>query len=740
MKTLKHSALFIFFVLLFQTGFAQSDTAVNWQKFLSRNDMVYDKLSTKWEEGIFTGNGLLGTMLYLKDSNTLRLDLGRTDVRDDRAGSPLFEKARLPIGYFELKPVGNIVKNTARIDLWNAEANGTIVTDKGTIQWRTLTLSQTNVIVFETRVSAGEEQFKWQFNPEVSISSRTKYRGIPTGYGANPPAVFANAGAVAYSKQPMLSGGDYTTAWVAKNKVGSRTYFLSVAIDRKQSAVNEAVQTVSKAAKDNLQQLLNVHRQWWHQYYPQSFISLPDARMESFYWIQQYKLASGTRTGKPVLDLMGPWFRDTPWPAYWFNLNIQLTYSPLYAANRVDLANGLVKMIDEGKANLSKNVPAAYQYNAMALGRVATSDLYSPIKVISAKDSTLSDIDLEMGNLTWCLYYYWLQYRYTMDQSLKARLFPLLKGSINYYMDVMAKEDDGKWHLPRTSSPEYPGGITRDCNYDLSLLRWGCQTLLTINPKDELAVKWKDVLTNLTPYPSDANGLRIGRDVPFNQSHRHYSHLLMIYPLYTLNWDQPESRPLITQSLSHWHSFKGALQGYSFTGGASMYAMMGNGDKALTYLNQLFDQFIKPNTLYLESGPVIETPLAAATSIQELLLQSWGDKIRVFPAVPTAWKELSFKNLRTEGAFLISAVLKNGETKWVKIKSLAGEPCVIHPGINGKVQVKGKVELKDLGEGNYSFQLKKNEEIVLYQKESDLLLKAEAVKQDGKSHYWGSKN
>ncbi|UKJ07944.1 glycosyl hydrolase family 95 catalytic domain-containing protein [Solitalea lacus] len=724
-------------VFLVQAGFAQSNTTViNWQKFLSRNDLVFDTLTTKWEEGVFTGNGLLGAMLYMKDSNALRLEVGRTDVVDGREGSPAFQKARLPIGHFELRPEGKIIKNTARLYLWNAEANGTIVTDKGTIQWRTYTLSQMNVIVFETKVSAGERKFQWQFHPEVSISGRTKFRKAPNGYVANPPSILETAGAVEYCKQPMLAGGDYTTAWAENNKANSRIYYLSVAINRKQSSADEAVQTVSNAAKDNLQQLLNVHRQWWHHYYPQSFISLPDARMESFYWIQQYKLASATREGKPALDLMGPWYRHTPWPAYWFNLNIQLTYSPLYAANQLELANGLVKMIDEGKENLSRNVPAVYRHNALALGRAATSDLSSSIKVNPIRDTTASESDLELGNLTWCLYNYWLQYRYSMDESVKTKLFPLLKGSINYYLDVMRKEEDGKWHLPHTYSPEYPGGTTRDCNYDLSLFRWGCETLLKLNPSDSLASRWKDVLINLTDYPTDTNGLRIGRDVAFNKSHRHYSHMLMIHPLCIMNWEQPENRPLIEKSLQHWLSLKSEFAGFSFTGSASIHAVMGQGDKALDYLNQLFG-YTKPNTMYLEEGPVIETPLAAATSIQELLLQSWGDKIRIFPAVPSSWKDLSFENLRTEGAFLISAVRKDGETKWVKIKSLAGEPCIIRPNIEGKLQIKGQVQLKDLGNDTYSLQLKKGEEVVLYRNASDLLLKADAVKQDGRNNYWG---
>jgi hypothetical protein len=42
------------------------------------------------------------------------------------------------------------------------------------------------------------------------------------------------------------------------------------------------------------------------------------------------------------------------------------------------------------------------------------------------------------------------------------------------------------------------------------------------------------------------------------------------------------------------------------------------------------------------------------------LLQSHNGVIRIFPAVPAEWKELSFNNLRTEGAFLISAAKENG--------------------------------------------------------------------------------
>ena len=72
--------------------------------------------------------------------------------------------------------------------------------------------------------------------------------------------------------------------------------------------------------------------------------------------------------------------------------------------------------------------------------------------------------------------------------------------------------------------------------------------------------------------------------------------------------------------------------------------------------------------MYKESGPVIETPLSAAQSIHDMLLQSWGGKIRIFPAIPATWKDIAYSGLRTEGAFKVSASRKQGKTQFIHIK------------------------------------------------------------------------
>jgi alpha-L-fucosidase 2 len=64
---------------------------------------------------------------------------------------------------------------------------------------------------------------------------------------------------------------------------------------------------VTKAASASPEALVKSHRAWWHGFYPDSFLTLPDKRREGFYWIQMYKLASATREDRILTDIERPW-------------------------------------------------------------------------------------------------------------------------------------------------------------------------------------------------------------------------------------------------------------------------------------------------------------------------------------------------------------------------------------------------------------------------------------------------
>lgn len=284
-----------------------------------------------------------------------------------------------------------------------------------------------------------------------------------------------------------------------------------------------------------------------------------------------------------------------------------------------------------------------------------------------------------------------------------------------------------------------------DCNYDLMLLRWGCRTLLDsaeqLGIHDPLTARWQEVLARLAPYPVDANGFMIGAGVPFAKSHRHYSHMLAVYPLYELTGATPDERALIEKSLAHWVGFEGALQGYTFTGAASMSALLGKGEDALKYLGQLMSRFIQANTMYKESGPVIETPLSAAQSLHDMVCQSWGGTIRVFPALPAAWREMTVHDFRTQGAFLLSAVREEGRTRWVRVTSEAGAPCVVRHGIEGAIEIRDRhgrpLSYEELADGAVRIRLRKGDSALITAEGDRPVLTVRPVTANEPAPRWG---
>jgi len=229
------------------------------------------------------------------------------------------------------------------------------------------------------------------------------------------------------------------------------------------------------------------------------------------------------------------------------------------------------------------------------------------------------------------------------------------------------------------------------------------QTLIASNDRlqlnDPLLPRWKETLAKLVDYQVDEKtGLMIGKDMPFARPHRHYSHLFAIFPLYVLNVDEhPEQRAMMETSIRTHVEREGDNCMYKFTGSSSLSAALGDGDAALRKLQRALTitprgPTVRENTLYSEGGcPTFESPISAARNVLDMLMQSWGGTIRVFPACPTQWPDVVFHNLRAEGAFLVSAGRKDGKTSWVRIKSLAGEPC--------RVQIDGKVRELKLAKG-----------------------------------------
>ncbi len=151
---------------------AQSVDRINWQNFLGRHSLKWDSLSTDWYTGAFIGNGVLGAMIYKENEHALRWDIGRSDVIDHRSDMDVeWGKARLPIGKFLLQTKGRILTASMELDLWNAEARGVLITDKGKISWSSFVANDPDVIITEVK-ETGNESANWEWVAEEAKSSR----------------------------------------------------------------------------------------------------------------------------------------------------------------------------------------------------------------------------------------------------------------------------------------------------------------------------------------------------------------------------------------------------------------------------------------------------------------------------------------------------------------------------------------------------------------------------------------
>jgi alpha-L-fucosidase 2 len=696
---------------------------VDWAEFLGRHDLVFNVLPAKFDHGAFLGNGLLGTTIYTDGPQRLRFELGRSDVTDHRR-----DNARLPIGGMILTTVGKIKSGTLRLALWDAEVRGDVMTEKGRIRFRAIVHAKEMVLLVDMQTEDEERNSTFRWEPEKSEVFPNEMKNI--NGQSNPPPETVEERSGGFCVQKRVAGGAYATAWQIQGSDSKRRLILTVADSYPDTNAQAKAQIVIRDITSlSTKSLEKSHRTWWHSYYPSSFLSVPDTKIEGFYWVQMYKLACATRQDRQVIDLLGPWYRQTSWPRIWWNLNIEIAYSPVYTSNHLELGESFTRFIDAKRENFVLNAKNIWGFDSCAT--VSHTTDYEGLR----GDGRLAPQNyINPGDFTWALFNYWQQYRYSMDESLVTNqtehaFYPLLKGSINLYLHLLKTGDDGKLHLPLLHSPEYNKDGDIDNNYNLSLLRWGCTTLLYLNDRFNLSDPqqrtWERVMRDLVPYPQNENGFMIGATVPFAKSHRHWSHLLMVWPLHLLSVEQPENRELVEKTLNHWLTVDKASQIYGWSSAAAslLYSTMGNGEKALELLRAHNNNkiFVMPNTMYIEGSPVIECSLFAAKSLQDMLIQSWGNCIRIFPAMPDEWKESLFYDLRAEGAFLVSASRSNGSTSWVKIKSLAGEPCIIRPGFNGRfITSESSVNIMEKEPGVFEIDLKKGEEIILFQEPGDL--------------------
>jgi alpha-L-fucosidase 2 len=408
-----------------------------------------------------------------------------------------------------------------------------------------------------------------------------------------------------------------------------------------------------------------------------------------------YKFGAATRVDTPPITLQGPWTADTgkipPWRGdYHHDLNTELSYWPSYAGNHLDSGQGFVDWLWDTKST-SKSWTERF-FELPGLNVPMTADINNE-QIGGWHQYTHS-----ATTAAWLAHHFWLQWRYSMDREFLAdRAYPFLT-EVSVFMEAVTELDEnGERTLPLSSSPEVNDNrldawFPTITNYDLALISWLWEhTAILAEEMDEprAAEHWRSLAQELPEQAVDpeSEGLLVAKDYPLTFSHRHFSHLMAIHPLGLIDGsDGPSARRVIRGSLADLEKLgTDWWTGYSFSWVASFYARALDGENAAEYLRKFATSFRLRNSFHVngdQSGKgyskftyrpfTLEGNFAAASSLMEMLIQSHTGVVRLFPAIPKDWDDCSFKTLRTEGAFLVSAERAGGKTTRVEIVSEKG--------------------------------------------------------------------
>lgn len=677
--------------------------------------LTFYKEISRWDEGLPLGSGLLGALVWGK-TEAFRIALGRSDLWDRRrsetfsspsfcyreyvrlakeeeAGKALFDSlfdapynlpwpTRIPAAALKAEAPpsekGSFVLDTRRAEAYVRSENFSLRLFLGATEG--------------TGRMRVEGDCKIGLVPPPFAGSEAEYGEVNrhplTELGYPPCRVFGGEGVQGFEQR--ISGEErYAAALAWRERKGGREYAFGVARLSDGEEAEKFAEGLKEALKTDYESALLPHLAWWKKYYARSAVSLPsaDADLKRQHELNEYFLACCSRKGCPPMTLQGVWLADDgalpPWKGdYHLDLNLQYSYSSAFLFNHIEQGECYTDFLLARREAAKRHARSFFGCEGYILPGVMDID-GNPM-------AGWGQYSLSPGNQPWNCLGLDERYRYTGDSAALSEAYEYLAGSGRALAALLVPDGEGRLVFPVSTSPEFYDDTVRaflrpDSNYDaaglLYLFSRLCALSRLVAPAEE--AEWRGILDRLAPLSCDETGFMLDAEQPYAQSHRHFSHLMGIYP-YRIVGYRGEDAARIDASLANLEKYgTGMWVGFSFAWAAALYAVAGNGEGARYMLKIFRDCFVSPNGFHLNGDfkrrgvssfhyrPfTLEANMLFSAALGEMLLQSEEGRISVFPALPEAWKKgVSFRRLRAVGGFLVSAAVKDGKMRSLQIDS-----------------------------------------------------------------------
>lgn len=470
-----------------------------------------------------------------------------------------------------------------------------------------------------------------------------------------------------------------------------------------------------------------------------SIQSTPDPQLASLcYNFGRYLLIAASRPGTQPANLQGIWNKDMnpSWDSkYTTNINTEMNYWPVETGNLSELAEPLITMVKE-LTDQGAQV-AREHYGAKGWVFHQNTDIW---RVAAPMDGPTWGTFTVGG--AWLVTHLYEHYLFTQDEDYLLEVYPVIKGSVEFFMDFLIAHPNGKWLVTNPSnSPENPpdgkgykyfydevtgmyyfttivAGATMDMQILKDLFAYYVAAAEILDIDRQFAKKVGITRERLVPSQVGKDGMLQEWTDDLGQledKHRHFSHL---YGLYPGNVISARRTPELVEPVKKVLEQRGdGGTGFSRGWKMALWARLKDGDRA----NSIFKGYLKEQC-YASLFAKCYTPLqvdgtfGVTAGITEMLIQSQEEMIDLLPALPTEWSEGAMNGVCARGGFELNFRWKNNELTQIEVLSKSGKPCRIKVGkearvflnekeVNSKPNSDGSIEFSTLKGSRYSIEL-----------------------------------
>lgn len=706
---------------------------IDYPALVGKNDVVYLTPALYPFEGLPLGNGNLGVMVWNQGGMRLKFNNGSF-----WGAPPAAPPMQCSSGEAQLTDAPAFVEGARefvqRLSLFEGAVLTRAETPGGTVFITTFTTEGQDLVVMRVRdprpgpVKRQLTLSLWRQAAQLTGEGGFIAVTSPSGHAEGDPlrstsVLAATVEGLSAEAQPAREGA-ITLTLGDRGPAEYTVYLACPVVKEKEGDPLLYARTMLEAAqKRGWQALYDEHKAYWASFWSKSALYLTSPEQTADYmanlWYLNMYWAGCQSRGPYCPKFNGGNFlveQDSrSWGgSYWYQ-NTREMFWPLLAGNHLELVQPFV--------DLYWNTMPQHRRWAKELFKVGGLQVQETMALDGSGDKFANPYTfLYLTTGLECAYQFYTYAQYTADERfLREKAYPFLKEAVQFYREWAKKGPDGKYHIYPCDARETWWRV-QDGHVDLVGLKTVLPILLRESQRLGLDAEqrpgWEEFLDNLADLPLMPDGqsyapciFPAGPPATDNEyveklyTEKNTSHELsekkncesvecdLLFPWGLAGIDSPDRER--AQKTYERRTYCGC----GWDPSALWAARLGLGEEALSVMsihaqaNQVWPQgfWNSPATIRwagtLVDCPYFDSAGVQATALNEMALQSYDGRLRLWPAVPAAWTGLF--RLRALPGFLVTSEVAQGQVRYALIESERGEECRLVNPWSGTLMVTG---------------------------------------------------